>query len=155
MPELAVSMPQLAQSRAWSEIKKQKSVFVKIGDVHLKVDLAEQPTKIGKLRFLVCPSCGRRVRDLMLHRGAGPSCKKCLKILHPDQRLGGSSRDKTVVIPSRQIKRIERRLEKGGLDRNTRRRLRRRRKKLLAGLQAALAERREKLGVVADTERRE
>ena len=77
--------------------------------------------------------------------GPPPCCAKCLKILHPDQRLGGSKRDKTVVIPARQIKRIEQRLKKGGLDRNARRKLHRRRKQLLAGLQAALADRRREI----------
>ena len=143
-------MPKLARSPAWSEIKARKSVVAKIGDVHVEVDLAEQPTKIGKLRFLICPGCGRRVRDLFMRRGAGPACKKCLKILHPDQKLGGSKVDKMIVIPSRQIKRIERRLEKGGMDRNARRKLQRRRKKILANLQTALAERRRKIGGMAE-----
>ena len=145
VPQLALSMPQLARSPAWPEIKARKSVVAKIGDLHVEVDLAEQPTKIGKLRFLICPSCGRRVRDLFLKGGTGPSCKKCLRILHPDQQLGGSKNDRDVVIPARQIKRIELRLEKGGMDRNARRRLRYRRRKLLAAVHEALRARQESM----------
>lgn len=112
------------------------------------VELAKQKTKIGHLYFWLCPKCRARRKFLWWNldngeigcRGAG-----CLRILYPDQQLSNSPINKKVVIPSRQIRRVEARLAQRGLDKNGRRILHRRKKKLLRQMEQALAEREEKI----------
>ncbi len=127
MAELLLSIPELAKTPSWSEIKEAGVVAVEVGDQLHELKLVARPTKIGRLFNLVCPRCSARRRDLMIGDDGTIGCRgaDCLRLRHPDQLLSPSARQ--VVRPARQIQRINARLEKPGLDRNLRRRLRRRR----------------------------
>lgn len=135
------SVTALAKSDAWAEIKERGAVEVGVGEDVVSVELATQATKIGALRLFVCPSCGRRCKDLFA-AGDKLGCRKCLSVRHPDQQLSSSRWDRDVVRPARQVVRISARLERRDLERNDRRRLRRRRDRLLEQIQEELARRR-------------
>jgi hypothetical protein len=145
---LLASVPTVAKSATWSRAKRDGVVTLSIDEGTLEVQLEGQETQVGRLRFFVCPGCGRRCRDLF-RRDEETGCRKCLRLLYPDQRLGSSRWDRFVVRPARQISRINHRLEHSGLDRNHRRRLRRRRSRLLQQLENELGQRQLDMRAVA------
>ena len=142
MDEPALSIPDLARTAAWGSIRADQKVVVAVAPgMETVIELSARPTRLGQLYHLLCPRCGSRRRDLYL-RDAELACRKCHRILHPDQRLSSSRWNRDVTRPCRQISRIDARLSRSGLDRNLRRRLRRRRARLLEQVQSTLARRR-------------
>lgn len=137
--ELVAAVPDLAKSEDWISIKKQGVVILEHHDAQVDVAIAAQATKVGNLRFFVCPRCGRRCRDLFSGEQLG--CRRCLRVRHPDQALSGSRWNRRVVRPARQVARIDERLLRRDLDRNQRRRLRRRRQRLLRLVEGELGQR--------------
>ena len=138
---LVASVPALARAEGWATAKERGALTIVHGDREVEVALVEQP-KVGNLVFYLaeCPGCGRLARDL-LERDGQLGCRRCLRVLHPDQALSGSRWNRRVVRPVRQISRLNARLGRRDLDRNHRRRLRRRRRRLLQQVEQELAQR--------------
>ena len=153
MTELVASVPDLTRSEEWSSIKEDLEIRMCLGDKQVQLELSAQPTKTGQLYYLLCPQCGGRRRDLYVKADA-LGCRTCLKIRHADQLVPRSRWGREVVIPVRQVKRIEVRLARPGPDRNTRRRLHRRRRVLLKRIAMELSRRqlemKDRLGCLAE-----
>jgi hypothetical protein len=98
--------------------------------------------------LLLCPSCHRRCRHLHITEKLQLLCAKCAHVRHPDQQTSGSKRG-LIVRRAQQIQRLSARLARRGLDRVTRRRLRRRKKRLLEQLTTALEQRQTRMGAQA------
>ena len=96
------------------------------GDTTLE-DLIEEVRLVFGDEGRTAENVGRQLRDF--------------RRIHPDQRLSSSRWNRDVTRPCRQISRIDARLSRSGLDRNLRRRLRRRRARLLEQVQSTLARR--------------
>lgn len=148
MPE-RISITTLARSAAWSEIKRSLAINVQSGESNVRVELAACPTKIGgAIRYLVCPRCAKRRRALEVREGA-VACPAChgIRTRHPDQKLSSGRLSRLVVRRARQVQRLDERLARQGPDRNTRRRWRRRRKKLLDQLAEELRYQQDKMAL--------
>ena len=138
--DVVLSIRELARSPRWEEIKASPTLMVCVGGKTVTVELARQRSPLGTLLRLVC-RCGRWCKAIFARDGE-LGCTTCLKIRHPDQRLAGpGSWDRDVVLPSRQVRRIEERLQHP-MAWNSRRRLLRRRARLLRQVEIALAARR-------------
>ena len=105
---------------------------------YFEVQTTRVGTPLGKFLWLMlCPGCRRRCRHLHITEELKLLCAKCAHIRHPDQQTSGSKRG-LIVRRAQQIQRLSARLARSGLDRVTRRRLRRRKERLLKELAAAL-----------------
>jgi len=153
---LVTSVPALARSPGWSQIKEELEVQVPLEDHQVALRLTARPTATGRFYYLVCPCCDRRCRDILVkcckeatRPSSGPrvgseaqiGCRICLRIRHADQMVPRSMWGREVVRPTRQIRRIEQKLARPGPDRNTQRRLRRRRRLLLQRVEQELRRR--------------
>ena len=106
-------------------------------------------TPLGRFMWLLlCPACHRRCRHLHITEKLQLLCAKCAHVRHPDQQTSGSKRG-LIVRRAQQIQRLSARLARSGLDRVTRRRLRRRRERLLKQLAAALHTRQTRMAAQA------
>jgi hypothetical protein len=118
------------------------TVTVKIGDHYAPVRVRRVKTPMPcSMWLLLCPVCRRQCRELHTMDGGRLACRVCAKVRHPDQRTSGSELGR-IQRWARQIRRLETRLACKGPDRNTRRRLRRRRQRLQLHLASVLACRR-------------
>jgi len=146
--ELLLSVPTLARSAAWPEIKRTLQVEVVLGSERGSVSLVARMTPIGTRMLAFRCVCGRFRRDLY-RRGSEIGCRSCLKLPYTSA-LKTSLWNRQVLLPAVSISRIEQRLAAGGLDRNLRRRLLRRRERLLRAVESALATRRQQMSVDLD-----
>jgi len=144
-PARILTIGELSRSDAWTGIKEAGVVEVELGDHHVTIKLTTRPTSLGRYFYFLCPECSSR-RLHLYAVGDRVACRGCFKLLHPTQALPSSSWYRSVVRVSLQLEMLERRLKKGGIERNLRRRLNRRRGRLTGQLEEALADRMEKLG---------
>ena len=108
---------------------------------YFEVQTTRVGTPLGKFLWLMlCPGCRRRCRHLHITEELKLLCAECAHIRHPDQQAPGSKRG-LILRRAQQLQRLSSRLARRGLDRVTRRRLRRRKEKLLKQLAAALDQR--------------
>ena len=135
-PDLTVS--QIASSTDGSAMLAKGYFQVEMEGHHFQVQTTKVGTPIGKfLWLLLCPGCHRRCRNLHITEKLQLLCAKCAHVRHPDQQTSGSKRG-LIVRRAQQIQRLSARLARSGLDRVTRRRLRRRKERLLKELAAVL-----------------
>jgi hypothetical protein len=105
---------------------------------YFQVRTTQVKTPVDRFMWLLlCPGCHRRCRNLHITEELKLLCAKCAHVRHPDQQTSGSKRG-LIVRRAQQIQRLSARLARRGLDRVTRRRLRRRKERLLKQLTAAL-----------------
>jgi hypothetical protein len=108
---------------------------------YFEVQTTRVGTPLGKFLWLMlCPGCRRRCRHLHITEELKLLCAECAHIRHPDQQAPGSKRG-LILRRAQQLQRLSARLARSGLDRVTRRRLRRRKERLLKELAAALDQR--------------
>ena len=139
-----LTIKELSETDAWDTARGIGAVEIEVDGENFSIKLASRPTPIGRYFYLVCPGCSSR-RMHLYAEGSRVGCRGCLKLLHPTQALPSSSWHREVVRVALQLDQLDRRLKKGGIERNLRRRLRRRRARLAQQLKAALQERMEKL----------
>lgn len=138
MPEPALTIAALALHARWAELKRRDALQVNVNGTTIHVSMVTVPSKIGAMRYLVCPHCSHRRRSLFLCAGPSLACRLCIGLRHPDQTLG-TRWERDVIRPVRQLRRLDARLARTGLGRVKRRRLRRRRARLLVRLAQGLA----------------
>jgi len=133
------------RSPAAKWIKDHGNLVVSVNKIPQTIDVVCYRTGIGgEMRLFVCPECQeKRARLLWLVDGV-LGCRACHHITHEDHNLGGLW-GRGILLPARQLRRLDERLSRPGPDRNTRRRLRRRRARLLRQLQDALDQRQDRL----------
>jgi len=143
-----LTIKELSETDAWITARETGAVEIEVEGESFSIILASRPTPIGRYFYLVCPGCSSRRMHLYAEDGR-VGCRGCLKPLHPTQALPSSSWHRKVVRVALQLDQLDRRLNKGGIERNIRRRLRRRRARLARQLEAVLHERMEKLEATA------
>lgn len=146
--ERILTIRDLSRSGAWAGIREAGEVEVGLEDQRITIELTSRPTPLGRYFYFLCPECSSR-RLHLYAAGDRVACRGCFKILHPTQALPSSGWYRSVVRVSLQLELLERRLEKGGIERNLRRRLNRRRDRLTGQLEESLVDRMEKLGRAA------
>ena len=135
-PDITVN--QIASSTNGPAMLAKGYFQVEMEGHYFQVQTTKVGTPLGKFLWLMfCPGCRRRCRHLHITEELKLLCAKCAHIRHPDQQTSGSKRG-LIVRRAQQIQRLSARLARRGLDRVTRRRLRRRKERLLKQLTAAL-----------------
>ena len=138
-----LSIVKLARDPTWGEVRRRRQIVVSSGASRCIVELVAVPSRVGELFYLLCPHCASRRRRLFPDNEGELRCRSCHSSpavrLHPDQRASSGRFQRRVVRRARQVARLDARLARPGLDRSTRRRLRRRRQRLLDALSAELA----------------
>jgi len=138
-PDITVN--QIARSANGPAMLAKGHFQVEMEGHYFQVETTKVGTPLGKFLWLMlCPGCHRRCRHLHITERLQLLCAKCAHIRHPDQRTPGSKRG-LIVRRAQQLQRLSARLARSGLDRVTRRRLRRRKERLLKVLAAALDQR--------------
>ena len=146
-PDITVS--QIASSTNGPAMLAKGHFQVEMEGHYFQVQTTRVGTPLGKfLWLLLCPACHRRCRHLHITEKLQLLCAKCAHVRHPDQQTSGSKRG-LIVRRAQQIQRLSARLARSGLDRVTRRRLRRRRERLLKQLAAALHTRQTRMAAQA------
>jgi hypothetical protein len=122
---------------------------IKAAGRHFEVRTTTVKTPLGWSMWLLrCPACHRRCRNLHITKELKLLCAKCAHVRHPDQQTPGS-KSGLILRRAQQLQRLAARLACRGLDRVTRRRLRRRKKRLLEQLTTALEQRQTRMGAHA------
>ena len=135
-PDITVN--EIARSASGPAMLAKGHFQVEMEGHYFQVQTTRVGTPLGKfLWLLLCPACHRRCRHLHITEKLQLLCAKCAHVRHPDQQTSGSKRG-LIVRRAQQIQRLSARLARSGLDRVTRRRLRRRKERLLKELAAAL-----------------
>jgi hypothetical protein len=130
MPEMAITIAELAAHPIWDDVKMAGEVVLQI-DGRLSSVAVVRGGGIGMF-FFECV-CGRRCQELWLrHEDGLLACRLCCGALHIDSQLPGSPWSRAVQVNK---------LEKGDFDRNARRRARRRQQRLLTSIKQTLDQR--------------
>jgi hypothetical protein len=146
-PDITVN--EIARSASGPAMLAKGHFQVEMEGHYFQVQTTRVGTPLGKfLWLLLCPACHRRCRHLHITEKLQLLCAKCAHVRHPDQQTSGSKRG-LIVRRAQQIQRLSARLARSGLDRVTRRRLRRRRERLLKQLAAALHTRQTRMAAQA------
>ena len=146
-PDITVN--EIARSASGPAMLAKGHFQVEMEGHYFQVQTTKVGTPLGKfLWLLLCPACHRRCRHLHITEKLQLLCAKCAHVRHPDQQTSGSKRG-LIVRRAQQIQRLSARLARSGLDRVTRRRLRRRRERLLKQLAAALHTRQTRMAAQA------
>jgi len=143
-----LTIKELSKTDAWDTARETGALEIDVEGKIVPIKMTSRPTPLGRYFYLVCPRCSSRRLHLYAD-GDRVGCRGCIKILHPTQALPSSKWHRQVVRVALQLDQLDRRLNKGGLERNLRRRLRRRRVRLARRLETALQERMEKLEATA------
>ena len=146
-PDITVN--QIARSANGPAMLAKGHFQVEMEGHYFQVQTTKVGTPLGKFLWLMlCPGCHRRCRHLHITQELKLLCAKCAHVRHPDQQTPGSKRG-LILRRAQQLQRLAARLARSGLDRVTRRRLKRRKKKLLGELATALERRQTRMGAHA------
>jgi hypothetical protein len=144
-----ISVNQIARAPNGPAMLVKGHFVVEMEDRCVHVRTTTVKTPLGRSMWLLrCPACHRRCRNLHVTEKLQLQCATCAHLRHPDQQTPGS-KSGLILRRAQQLQRLSARLARSGLDRVTRRRLRRRKKKLLGELAAALERRQEFMGARA------
>ena len=136
-----ISVNQIARAPNGPAMLVKGHFVVEMEDRCVHVRTTTVKTPLGRSMWLLrCPACHRRCRNLHVTEKLQLQCATCAHLRHPDQQTPGS-KSGLILRRAQQLQRLSARLARRGLDRVTRRRLRRRKERLLKQLAAALDQR--------------